>query len=150
MQIRIRSYRRLYAGLLIMALGVGGVFFASQLRFGSLAQMGPGFMPTVCGWLISALGLVVLGMMFRDDIEVMEAPVPRPVFMIFLSVGIFAVFIEPAGLALTTFVTAFVSSYADKAKFFETVALSIGAAVAASTIFVVLLGLPLGVWPEGI
>lgn len=150
MQIRIRSYRRLYAGLLIVALGLGGVFFASPLRFGSLAQMGPGFMPTVCSWLIVALGLTVLTMMFHEDVEVIDPPVARPVFMIFLAVGIFAVLIEPAGLALTSFVTAFVSSYADRAKFLEAAALSIGAAVAASVVFVVLLGLPLSVWPEGI
>lgn len=150
LQLKIRSYRRLYAGLLIVAIGLGGVIFGSNLRFGSMAQMGPGFLPIVCAWLITALGLVVMAMMVRDDVEVVEAPVPRPVFMIFLSVGLFAVLIEPAGLLITTFIVAFVSSYAGSAKFLETVALSAGAAIAASVVFVIFLGLPLGIWPEGL
>ena len=148
MQIRIRSYRRLSAGLLIIAIGLSGVVFARDLRFGSMASMGPGFLPTVCGWLIAALGAAVLTMMFHDDAEVIDPPVARPVFMIFLSIGLFALLIRPAGLGVTVFVTAFVSSYAGKARFIETLLLAAAAAVATTLVFVVLLGLPLPIWPE--
>lgn len=148
MQIRIRSYRRLCAGVLIIAIGLSGIFFASDLRFGRLSSMGPGFLPTVLSWLIVALGAAVLTMMIHEDTEVIDPPVARPVFMIFLSVGLFALLIRPAGLALTVFVTAFVSSYAGKARFFETLVLAAAAAVATTLVFIVLLGLPLPIWPE--
>ncbi|MEJ8571975.1 tripartite tricarboxylate transporter TctB family protein [Microbaculum marinum] len=148
MQLKIQSYRRLYAGSLIVVIGLAGVFLASDLRFGTMASMGPGFLPTVCGWLIAALGIVVLAMMFRDDVEIVDPPVARPVIMIFLSVGLFALLIEHAGLGLTVFLTAFVASYAGRARFVETLLLAFGTAVATTVLFVVILGLPLRIWPE--
>lgn len=113
-----------------------------------MASMGPGFLPVVCGWLIATFGVVLLAMSFREDVEVVDTPVARPVLMIFLSVGLFALLIGPAGLGITVFITAFVSSYAERPKFIETTLLALGTAAATSLIFVVVLGLPLRIWPE--
>lgn len=148
MQIRVRNPRRIYAGLLFVGFGLAGVLFGSHLKFGTAAAMGPGFLPTICSWLIVLLGIVETTRVLRDDLEVVEPPVPRPVFMIFLSIGLFAVLIERAGLGLTVFATAFVASCAGPTRLREALALSAVAAVATTIVFVVLLGLPIEIWPE--
>lgn len=148
MQLRLRSRRRLYVGLLILAIGLGGVWFAADLRFGRVGAMGPGFLPTVISWLIAAMGIAILGMMFHDDVETIEPVAPRPVLMIFASVGLFALLIDPAGLGIAVFVTAFVASYAGPARFVETLILSLCAAIACCLLFVTVLGLPLDILPE--
>lgn len=132
----------------MVAVGLAGVFFASDLRFGRPGAMGPGFLPTILSWLVAALGVVVLAMSVHEDAEVIDPPVARPVVMIFLSIGLFALLIRPAGLGVTVFVTAFVSSYAGPARFVETLVLAAAAAVATTLLFVVLLGLQLPIWPE--
>jgi hypothetical protein len=147
-QVRIQNWRRLYAGLLIVAFGLAGVYFARNLYFGTAAAMGPGFLPTICSWLIVALGIVVTTRAFFENVDVIEPPVPRPVFMISLAIGLFALLIERAGLGITVFITAFVASYAGPARFMETVILSLAAAVATVIVFVVLLGLPIPLWPD--
>lgn len=148
MQLHILSWRRFYAGSIFVLIGLAGVYFASSLYFGTPDEMGPGFVPVVCAWLIVALGGVVLTQAFYGDVEVLQPIMPRPVFMIFLAVGLFALLIDRAGLGISVFITAFVASYAGQARFFETLALSIGASVAAIVIFIVLLGLPMRIWPE--
>lgn len=147
-QVKIRNWRRLHAGALIVAFGLAGVYFARNLYFGTAAAMGPGFLPTICSWLIVVLGIVVTARALFEDVDVVEPPMPRPVFMVSLSIGLFALLIERAGLGITVFVTAFVASYAGQARFVETLVLSAIAAVATVIVFVVLLGLPIPLWPD--
>ena len=148
MVIKCQNWRRLYAGLLLLVFGLAGVYFAAGLKFGAAASMGPGFLPTICSGLIVVLGTIVVVQALSDDVDVVEPPVPRAVFMIFLSIGVFALVIEQAGLGITVFVTAFIASYAGPARLAETLVLSTVAAVVAVIIFVTLLGLPIPVWPE--
>jgi hypothetical protein len=111
--------------------------------------MGPGFLPTICSWLIVSFGIIVTARAFVEDIELIEPPVARPVIMISLAVGLFALLIERAGLGIAVFVTAFVSSYAgQEARFTETLVLSFLAAVATVIVFVLLLGLQIPLWPD--
>ena len=148
MQVRIRNWRRLYAGLFLVVFGLAGVYFARHLQFGSAAAMGPGFLPTICSWLVAVLGILVTTKSLSEDVEIIEPPMPRPIFMISLSIGLFALLIDRAGLGLTVFITAFVASYAGQARFVETIVLALIAAAMAAIVFVVLLGLPIPIWPE--
>lgn len=148
MNIKVRNARRLFSGLLILAFGLAGAYFASHLKFGTPAAMGPGFLPTVCSWLIVLFGIIELMKVAHEDIEVIDPVVPRPVFMIFLSIGLFAFLIDRAGLAATVFVTTLIASYAGPTRLWEALVLAMFAAVAVAVVFVVLLGLPIQVWPE--
>ncbi|MGF7159216.1 hypothetical protein FHS85_000835 [Rhodoligotrophos appendicifer] len=148
MRLNIRNRRPLYAGLFVIAIGLAGVYFGSGLKFGRAAAMGPGFLPIVCSWLIVALGGIIVAKSLHEDVEIIEPPVPRPVFMIFLAIGLFALLIDRAGLGITVFSTVFVASYAGRAKLLETLILALVGAAASAIVFVVLLGLPLQVWPE--
>jgi hypothetical protein len=68
--------------------------------------------------------------------------------MVSLALGIFALLVERAGLGITVFLTAFVASYAGPARLVETLVLALIAAVATVVVFVLLLGLPIPLWPD--
>jgi hypothetical protein len=53
--------RDYYAGALMLLLGVGAAVTGSGYKFGTLARMGPGFMPVVLGVVLAFLGLLIAG-----------------------------------------------------------------------------------------
>src|ERR1700737_2295599 len=53
--------RDYYAGGLMVLLGVGAAVTGSGYKFGSLARMGPGFMPVMLGIVLAFLGLLIAG-----------------------------------------------------------------------------------------
>src|SRR5579872_5956754 len=53
--------RDYYAGGLMLLLGVGAAVTGSGYKFGSLARMGPGFMPLMLGSVLAFLGILIAG-----------------------------------------------------------------------------------------
>ena len=51
--------RDYYAGGLMLLLGVGAAVTGSGYKFGTLARMGPGFMPVVLGIVLAFLGILI-------------------------------------------------------------------------------------------
>jgi hypothetical protein len=58
---RFKLKRDYYAGGLILLLGVGAAVTGSGYKFGSLAKMGPGFLPVVLGVVLAFLGILIAG-----------------------------------------------------------------------------------------
>ena len=56
MQERIKLKRDYYAGGLMLLLGVGAAVTGTGYKFGSLARMGPGFMPVMLGIVLAFIG----------------------------------------------------------------------------------------------
>ena len=61
MQERFRLKRDYYAGGLMLLLGVGAAVTGSGYKVGSLAKMGPGFMPVMLGIVLAFLGILIAG-----------------------------------------------------------------------------------------
>jgi uncharacterized membrane protein YhdT len=61
LQGKFTPKRDYYAGALMLVLGVGAAVTGSGYKFGSLARMGPGFMPVVLGVVLALLGLLIAG-----------------------------------------------------------------------------------------
>ena len=59
MQERFKLKRDYYAGALMLLLGVGAAVVGSGYKFGTLARMGPGFMPVVLGVVLAFLGILI-------------------------------------------------------------------------------------------
>ena len=53
--------RDYYAGGLMLLLGVGAAVTGAGYKFGSLARMGPGFMPVMLGIVLAFLGILIAG-----------------------------------------------------------------------------------------
>jgi uncharacterized membrane protein YhdT len=61
LQGNFRIKRDYYAGALMLLLGVGAAVTGTDYKFGTLARMGPGFMPVVLGVLLAFLGILIAG-----------------------------------------------------------------------------------------
>lgn len=64
-----RDYPDILAGALLMGLGALGLWAGRDLRFGTPAMMGPGFLPDVICGLLLAIGAFVLFKGFVKDLE---------------------------------------------------------------------------------
>jgi hypothetical protein len=118
------------AGALFVAFGLTFAALAMRYPLGSAMRMGPGYFPALLGLILSVIGMVIVLAALRpsssEDREPhgdnrhadRSAPAPhsrlRPVLLISASVLLFAVAIEPFGLALATFAVVAVSSLADR------------------------------------
>ena len=73
----------------------------------------------------------------------------RPLLALIGCVLFFAVTINPLGLLISLTITTFLSAFAgDEVRIGEAIALSIGLTLLSLVIFVLILGLPLPVWPS--
>lgn len=61
MNSRFKLKRDYYAGGLMLLIGVGAAVAGAGYRFGSLAKMGPGFMPVMLGIVLAFLGVLIAG-----------------------------------------------------------------------------------------
>jgi hypothetical protein len=53
--------RDYYAGALMLVLGTGAAITGTGYKFGTLARMGPGFMPVVLGITLAFIGILIAG-----------------------------------------------------------------------------------------
>jgi hypothetical protein len=58
---RFTLKRDYYAGALMLVLGVGAAVTGTGYKFGTLARMGPGFMPVMLGVVLAFIGLLIAG-----------------------------------------------------------------------------------------
>jgi hypothetical protein len=61
LQEKFRLKRDYYAGALMLVLGVGAAVTGTGYKFGTLARMGPGFMPVMLGIVLAFLGILIAG-----------------------------------------------------------------------------------------
>ena len=55
--LRGTSWNDVLFGLALIAAGAGGIALAADLPFGNAVRMGPGYVPTLLGWLTIAFGV---------------------------------------------------------------------------------------------
>ena len=112
--MQIKNQKDFWAGVLFICFGAFFSGFGSRYKFGTAAQMGPGYFPTVLGLLVIALGLVVLVSGLRSGAA--EEKVARfdwrTLLLILGSVVLFGVLLQPFGLVISLFVLVVISSYA--------------------------------------
>jgi hypothetical protein len=58
-----------WSGLLFMGMGAAALILGSDLRVGTAARMGPGFVPHAIGWILIALGAAIALKGFARDAE---------------------------------------------------------------------------------
>jgi Tripartite tricarboxylate transporter TctB family len=147
MQARINIPDLAFAAFLV-ALGALAFGLAGQLSVGTAAAMGPGYVPRGLALLIMAYGLalgvraVIAGRLGFPAVEL------RPLLLICGSVALFAILLPLAGLALTSFalvICAGAAAYDVRLR--ENVIAALTLAAFAVVLFVMILGLPIPIWP---
>ncbi len=145
--LRVKSPQDIGAGVVFMLIGIAGLYFGSDLAFGTAARMGPGYFPTLLSVLIIAIGVLVAfrGMTLQGPpIETIQL---RPIAFVIAAILVFGYLIERIGLALTAALLTILAAYArPDVNLGETLLLGIGLALFTVVVFVYALGQPLPAW----
>jgi uncharacterized membrane protein YhdT len=140
--------RDYYAGGLMLLLGVGAAVTGSGYKFGTLARMGPGFMPVVLGIVLAFMGILIAGTALAssepDDSKFLpNSPqwfgwaciVAGPIMFIILG--------HYGGMIPAVFACVFVSALGDKtATYKSSFILALGVTVFGVLLFHYLLNIP--------
>ena len=93
-----RDKKDFNAGILYIILGAFFALWARNYPMGSAVRMGPAYFPTVLGWMLAALGLIVLVRSFFLRSEAMHKTNWRPLALILASVVVFGILLDTAGM----------------------------------------------------
>lgn len=145
---RIGNQPDLLAGLIFIFIGALGLWAGRDLRMGSAAMMGPGYLPTIVASLIVLIGLVVTVMGLVRSPEPIAVVRLRPLLVILLAVAGFAYAAGSLGFVIASAWLIGVGSLADR----ESRLAEIAASVVVLTlfgilIFIVGLGVQMQLWP---
>ena len=146
---RLKLKRDYYAGGLMILVGAGAAVIGTGYKFGTLARMGPGFMPVVLGIALAFMGVLIAGTAMTssepDDARILpENPqwfgwaciIAGPILFILLG--------DYAGMIPAVFVCVFVCALGDKTATLKgTLIMSAGVTVFGVILFSYLLGVPL-------
>lgn len=139
----------LLLGLFLCAISGIVLMATSRLKFGTLTDMGAGFMPRVLALGLLAFGLYFLACaLWRRTVVDMGSMDLRPLLGVGLSVAVFALTAARFGLALGCVLTILVAGLASKeTRWRELLIFSVAMSVGAIALFVKGLALPVPVWP---
>jgi len=140
--------RDYYAGGLMVLLGVGAAVTGSGYKFGTLARMGPGFMPVVLGVVLAFIGILIaataLGSSEPDDKKFLpNNPQWFGWFCILAGPVLFIILGQLGGMIPAVFACVFVSALGDKtATYKSSFILALGVTVFGVLLFHYLLNIP--------
>src|ERR1019366_7307584 len=101
MALKIRSMKDFSAGLMFIIAGAMFAIGANQYPMGTAVRMGPAYFPSVLGWILVALGVIVFVRSFyTEDEEAMRKTNYRPLLLIVGSVFVFGYLLDTAGLVV--------------------------------------------------
>jgi hypothetical protein len=145
---RFKLKRNYYAGGLMLLLGVGAAVTGSGYKVGSLAKMGPGFMPVLLGVVLAFLGILIagtaLGSPQADDNKFLP---DNPQWLGWLCIlggpVLFIILGQYGGMIPAVFACVFVSALGDKTATYKSSAiLAAGVTVFGVLLFHYLLSIP--------
>jgi uncharacterized membrane protein YhdT len=148
LQERFKLKRDYYAGGLMLLLGVGAAVVGSGYKFGSLARMGPGFMPVMLGIVLAFLGVLIAGTALAssepDDTKFLPN---NPQWFGWLCIlggpVLFIILGQYGGMIPAVFACVFVCALGDKTATYKSSAvLALGVTVFGVLLFHYLLSIP--------
>ncbi len=111
------EYRDLIAGAVMAALGTFvALYAANHYTIGEPARMGPGFFPVALGWILAALGAIIMLMAFRKTVHALQPPAfsLRGLIAIPLAILVFSLSIDRLGLVPATLALTFIAVFAER------------------------------------
>ena len=139
----VRNNRDLWAGLMLIAVGVSAVVLARGYAFGTMLRMGPGYFPTVLGGVLSVFGLYLSLRGLRSPVQVERGWSLRALAIVPLALVLFGVLIERAGFAPALIVLIFASAAAsNEFRSGEVALLAAVLTLFSVAVFIGALGLP--------
>lgn len=138
----------LLTAAIYVGVGALGLWAGRGLDFGSLASMGPGFVPTIICWLLIGIGLWVGVLGLRRAHEPIEPVKLRPILVITTAIVGFAYVASTLGFVAATLFLIVLGSLAEReVRMVETLLLAIGLSIFGALVFVVGLGVQIRLLP---
>jgi hypothetical protein len=136
-------------GLFLVAVGAIGLATTAELTIGRASDMGPGYVPRGLAMLVLLLGA---GLAVRAMVA-QRQPFPavqlRPLLLISAALGLFAVLLPVAGLAIAALATIICAGIAaTDTRPVEIVLFAVALTAFAVVLFVIALGMPVAIWPR--
>lgn len=150
-QVRIKSQKNFWSGLMFISAGVAFAVGALNYSFGSSARPGPAYFPFGLAVLMALLGSFVLFEALTLDTEDGE-PVGRfgwkPLLTILAAIAVFGATLAPLGLALALPLLIAISSLAgDEFRWREVLVNCVVLTLGSWCIFILGLKLVIPLWP---
>jgi hypothetical protein len=138
------DYRDILGGLLLIVLGL---FFAlygtAEYPIGELRRMGPGFFPVALGYVLAALGLLILLPALRPSNDPIEPFAVRVFVTVLIAIAAFALAVPRLGMVPATMLLTVISAFAEfRVRPVRTAILAVGLSLLAVLIFTWGLGVP--------
>src|SRR6185436_17392759 len=132
--VRIKNPQDFGAAAVFVAIGVAGLYFASDLSFGTASRMGPGYFPMLLSAVILLIGLIVGVKALSVEGPPLDRIPLRPIVIIVVCIVGFGILIERLGVAIAAAALVLVASFArpgarSGAQLVEAIALAIGLSV---------------------
>ena len=110
MALKIGDKKDFSAGIMFIALGGFFALWAQNYPMGTAVRMGPAYFPTMLGWILVALGLIVLIRSFYLQGETPRKTNWRTLAFIIGSVFVFGFLLDRGGLIVASFALMCISS----------------------------------------
>ena len=148
MSVRIRSPRDLFAGALFVSFGLCAVLVGRDYPMGTALRMGAGYFPFVLGMLLLLLGMVICINSLVVSGDKLDSFGLRPLLLVLLSIGAFAVSVDSLGIVVATVLMTFISAAASpQSRWREVIVLALGLLGLSVGAFAYGLGLPFKLLP---
>jgi hypothetical protein len=98
MKLEFLDNKDFWAGMVLVVTGSLAVLIARDYAFGTMVRMGPGFFPTVLGGLLVLFGIHLLAKGLRGADKIEAGWSLRAMIVLPLSLALFGVLIDRAGL----------------------------------------------------
>ena len=135
-------------GVFLAGLAILVFVSTARLSTGTAADMGAGYFPKAIAWGMSGFATFFIIKSFIIPGEKILPPFWRGLILVPTAVGIFALLINTAGLALASFLSMVVVSLASKeTRLIEVILFSAAISAASVLLFVKALALPVPIFP---
>lgn len=129
------------AGLVIIAMAIGFLVMGVRLEFGTLMQMGPGFLPVCTALILAGLGGVIIFEGLTSAPTIPDLPRLRPFLVVVACPIVFAWMIDWAGMVPTVVVTSLIARAAEPLKWgWDLVLVPLALSLIAVLVFIKLIG----------
>lgn len=142
MEHKTASFRwdMLAGGAMVLVAAVF-LIWGSHLTFGTLTQMGPGFLPICTAICLGALGIVIAIEGLKGEPPIPDLPKLRPLLVIAACPVLFSLMIDHAGMVPTVVATALLARAAEPIRWgWDLVLVPLGLSLMAIFVFIDFLG----------
>ena len=149
MKVGLRENQNLWSGVMLIAIGVTALVIALNYPFGTSLRMGPGYFPTVLGWILTLFGLWFVAKSFRGTDKIEPGWSLRALVVVPLSLVLFGILMSYAGFVPALAVLIFGSALASSEfNLLEVSLLTVGLTIGCIAVFIWGLGLPYPLFAE--